>query len=232
MRDTALYGNKKSAARTRCSKQSHQRLHRRYCKARDQRRKCKNPCNVQLNSGSARERQQNFQNKLAQRGGSSALWGESIDWLSFAGVALKCGRIEQGLMPISVYRDLASFKLYMSDVGLLTMKSGISQQTILGVVDNTYMGAITENYVAQAFAAKHYELYYWTTEGKAELDFVMQKGNEIIAVEVKTGTRTKSKSLAMFVEKYNPAYSIRISSKNFGYENNIKSVPLYAVFCI
>ena len=175
-----------------------------------------------------------FQYKLAQRGGSSTIFGSAIDWLHFAGVVLKCGRIEQGLMPISVYSDLASFKLYMSDVGLLTMKSGISQQTVLsaGEIDNTFLGAISENYVAQVFAAKQYGLYYWTTEGKAELDFVLQKGDEIIAVEVKTGTRTKSKSLAMFIEKYKPAYSIRISSKNFGFENNIKSVPLYAVFCI
>jgi predicted AAA+ superfamily ATPase len=86
--------------------------------------------------------------------------------------------------------------------------------------------------VAQALHNKHYGLYYWTTDGTSELDFVLQKGNEIIAVEVKTGTRTKSKSLNMFVTKYKPAYSIRISSKNFGFENNIKSVPLYAVFCI
>ena len=175
-----------------------------------------------------------FQYKLAQRGGTATIFGSAIDWLNFAGVILKCTRIEHGMEPISVYSDLASFKLYMSDIGLLTMKSGISQQTILssGEVENTFLGAISENYVAQAFAAKHYNLYYWTTEGKAELDFVLQKGNEIISVEVKTGTQTKSKSLAMFVEKYKPAYSIRISSKNFGFENNIKSVPLYAVFCI
>jgi len=149
-------------------------------------------------------------------------------------VVLKCVRIEQGFMPVSVYSDLADFKLYMSDVGLLTMKSGISQQTVLaaGEIDNIFLGAITENYVAQVFAAKRYGLYYWTTEGKAELDFILQKDNDIIAVEVKTGTHTRSKSLAMFVDKYNPAYCIRISGKNFGFENNIKSVPLYAAFCV
>lgn len=175
-----------------------------------------------------------FQYKLAQHGGTATIFGSAIDWLQFAGVVMKCGRVEHGSMPISVYNDLANFKLYMSDVGLLTMKSGISQQTILaaGEIENTFIGAISENYVAQAFAAKHYDLYYWTTEGKAELDFVLQKGDDIIAVEVKSGTRTKSKSLALFVEKYKPAYSVRISQKNFGFENNIKSVPLYAVFCI
>ncbi len=175
-----------------------------------------------------------FQYKLVQRGGTATIFGSAIDWLQFAGVVMKCGRVEHGLMPISVYSDLASFKLYMGDVGLLTMKSGISQQTILaaGEIDNSFLGAISENYVAQAFTAKHYGLHYWTTEGKAELDFVLQKGDDIIAVEVKTGTRSKSKSLSMFTIKYKPAYSIRISQRNFGFENNIKSVPLYAAFCI
>jgi predicted AAA+ superfamily ATPase len=175
-----------------------------------------------------------FQYKLARRGGTAAIFGEAIEWLDFAGVVLKCQRIEQGVMPISVYSDLASFKLYMSDVGLLTMKSGISQQAVMsaGEIENTFLGALTENYVAQALRNNRYGLYYWTNEGTAELDFVLQKGDDIIAVEVKTGTRTKSRSLNMFVTKYKPAYSIRISAKNFGFENNIKSVPLYAVFCI
>ncbi|MDD4493924.1 MAG: ATP-binding protein [Eubacteriales bacterium] len=175
-----------------------------------------------------------FQYKLAQKGGTATIFGSAIDWLSFAGVVLKCVRIEQGLMPISVYSDLSAFKLYMSDIGLLTMKSGISQQAVLasGEIENTFLGAISENYVAQALWTNRYDLYYWTSGGIAELDFVLQKGNDIIPVEVKTGTRTKSRSLNMFVEKYKPAYAIRISSKNFGFENNIKSVPLYAVFCI
>ena len=175
-----------------------------------------------------------FQYKLAQRGGTAALFGIAIDWLNFAGIVLKCVKLENCFMPISVYQDLASFKIYMGDVGLLTMKSGIPQQVILaaGELENTFLGAITENYVAQVFAAKQYGLFYWATDGQAEVDFILQKGDDIIPVEVKTGKRTKSKSLAMFTEKYKPAYIIRISSKNFGFENSIKSVPLYAAFCI
>jgi len=175
-----------------------------------------------------------FQYKLAQKGGTATIFGTAIDWLQFAGIVLKCARIEHGYMPLSVYNDLSSFKLYMGDVGLLTMKSGISQQTVMsaGEIDNTFLGAISENYVAQCLSAKNYNLYYWGSDGIAELDFIIQKDNDIIPIEVKTGTRTKSKSLNMFVEKYKPSYSIRISSKNFGFENNIKSVPLYAVFCI
>lgn len=175
-----------------------------------------------------------FQYKLAQKGGTSAIFGTAIEWLKFAGVVYKCVRIDQGLMPISVYSDLANFKLYMSDVGLLTMKSGISQAVILssGSIDNTFLGAITENYVAQVLATKRYDLHYWTSNGIAEMDFILQKDENIIPIEVKTGKRVRSKSLEIFTEKYETSYSIRISGKNFGFENNIKSVPLYAVFCI
>lgn len=175
-----------------------------------------------------------FQYKLAQKGGTATVFGAAIDWLSFAGVVLKCTRIEHGYMPISVYSDLSAFKLYMGDVGLLTMKSGISRQTVLasGGIENTFLGAISENYVAQALWANGCDLYYWTSNGIAELDFVLQSGNDIIPIEVKTGTRTRSRSLNLFTEKYKPAYAIRVSSKNFGFENGIKSVPLYAVFCV
>lgn len=175
-----------------------------------------------------------FQYKLARKGGTASIFGSAIDWLEFSGVVLKCQKIEQGKMPIAVYSDLSSFKLYMGDVGLLSLKSGISQQAILSIteIDNVFIGALTENYVAQQFAGKGYGLYYWASEQTAEIDFVLQKDNDIIPVEVKSGTRTKTKSLNIFIQKYQPAYSIRISAKNFGFANNIKSVPLYAVFCI
>ncbi|MDR0897146.1 MAG: DUF4143 domain-containing protein [Oscillospiraceae bacterium] len=175
-----------------------------------------------------------FQYKVVRRGGTAAIFGAAIDWLTFAGVVMKCQRIDHGFMPLNVYSDLTSFKLYMGDIGLLTMKSGISQQAVLasGAIDNTFMGALTENYVAQALAARKHPLCYWTSEGEAEVDFVLQKGNDIVPIEVKTGLRTTSKSLNLFMQKYKPAYAMRISGKNFGFENGIKAVPLYAAFCI
>lgn len=175
-----------------------------------------------------------FQYKVVGKGGNAMIFGAAIDWLCFAGVVMKCQKIEQGMMPIAVYADLSSFKLYMGDVGLLTMKSGIAYQTILSSleVDNTFLGSIAENYVAQALASKGYNLFYWESKSIAEVDFILQKEEQIIPIEVKAGTHTRSKSLSVFTEKYKVAYSIRISAKNFGFKNNIKSVPLYAVFNI
>ena len=175
-----------------------------------------------------------FQYKVVQRGGTATIFGEAIEWLIFAGVVLKCQRLEHGYIPINAYADLSNFKMYMGDIGMLTLRSEVPLQTILSTIDeeNTFLGAMTENYVAQAFVAKGYKLWYWQSEGKAEVDFVLQMDGAVVPIEVKKGRRTRSKSLGVFSEKYKTTYSIRISKKNFGLENGIKSVPLYAVFCI
>ncbi len=173
-----------------------------------------------------------FQYKVVQRGGSATLFGASIDWLVQAGVVLKCRKTDHATNPIAVYEDLSSFKLYMSDVGLLTMRAGIAQQTVLSGESNLFMGSIAENYIAQALAAKGYPLFYWTSEHTAELDYVLQKDTDIIGIEVKKGVKTRSKSLNVFSQKYSPSYTIRFSEKNFGQENNIRAIPHYAAFCV
>jgi len=175
-----------------------------------------------------------FQYKIVQRGGTATIFGEAIEWLQFAGIVLKCQRLEHGFIPVTAYADLSNYKLYMADIGILTLHSKIPLQTMLSPieVDNIFLGSMAENYVAQSFTNKGYDLFYWQSDGKAEIDFVLQIDDSVIPVEVKKGTRNRSRSLGIFAEKYKSPYSIRISKKNFGFENNIKSVPLYAVFCM
>lgn len=175
-----------------------------------------------------------FQYSVIQKGGSATIFGETIEWLKYAGVVLKCQKTTHGTMPIKVYVDLSDFKLYMSDVGMLTMQSGVVAQAILSPLEtgNSFIGAIAENYVAQAFAANLTPLIYWKNDNTAEVDFVIQKGGDVIPVEVKAGIRVRSKSMGVFMTKYKCPYGIRVSKKNFGFENGIKSVPLYAAFCI
>jgi predicted AAA+ superfamily ATPase len=117
----------------------------------------------------------------------------------------------------------------------LTLKSGISTHNILNGFEagnNTFVGAIAENYLAVALQTNGYTLYYWESGSQAEIDFVIQDNDKIVPIEVKAGIHTRSRSLLVYKAKYNPPYAIRVSAKNFGYENDIKSVPLYAVFCI
>ena len=104
------------------------------------------------------------------------------------------------------------------------------------VLDNIslFKGAITENYVATQLVSNKISLYYWLSDGIAEVDFLLYNEDGIIPVEVKAADNTQSKSLKTYIENYNPKYAVRISTKNFGYDENskIKSVPLYATFLV
>ena len=95
-----------------------------------------------------------------------------------------------------------------------------------------YKGEITENYVANQLMFNNIDFYYWATASSSEIDFIIYNEDGLIPIEVKASDNVTSRSLNSYIKQYNPKYSIRISTKNFGFENNIKSVPLYAVFLI
>ena len=175
-----------------------------------------------------------FQYKLAKKGGTATIFGESIQWLTQAGVALKCTLVSNGFIPLSAQTDDSDFKIYMSDIGLLGAKAQIPATMLLNCVDidNTFLGSVAENYVAQQLQARGYALFYWKNDNTAELEFVLQMEDRIVPVEVKKGQRVKAQSMKMFAERYKSALSYRISGKNLGCANGVRSIPLYAVFCV
>lgn len=175
-----------------------------------------------------------FQYKLVQKGGTSTIFGDSINWLVNSGIAIKCTKTKIGV-PLRMYEELDSFKLYMNDVGLLTNLSEFPIYLIKNreAVNETMIGLLTENYVASSLKYNNLNLNYWKNDYNSELDFILQsEKGVIIPLEVKTSNHTKSRSLNNYIKEFNPKYSIRLSTKNFGFDNNIKSVPLYATFCI
>ena len=156
----------------------------------------------------------------------------SLNWLEKASVIIKCNKINEGKEPLASYEDFLSFKVYMSDVGLYCAKSNNSHLSVLGrTMGDTAKGALTENYVAQQLHANGFKLFYWESNNKAELDFVIQGGDGVIPIEVKSWEAVRSQSLELFRKKYGIKKAIRVSARNFGFENGIKSVPLYAVWC-
>ena len=192
-------------------------------------RSCYNSIPTQL----AKENKK-FQYKIVQKGGTATIFGEAIEWLQSAGIVLKCQKIEHAFIPVKAYQDFSDFKLYMSDVGMLTMHSGLPAQMLLHSIEtnHTFLGAIAENFVAQTFQSKSIPLLYWKSGDTAEVDFVIQDDENVIPVEVKKGIRTRSGSMALFAKKYHSNFAIRISQKNFGFENGVKSIPFYAAHCI
>jgi predicted AAA+ superfamily ATPase len=173
-----------------------------------------------------------FRYKLIEENANKQKFETAIEWLIQAGLALFCPLILTPVRPLKSDENNKSFKLYFSDVGLLVHLAGITQFDIFQNKNFNYIGALTENFVAQTFTSVNKKLYYWTSGNEAEVDFLLSQETGIIPCEVKAADNVKSKSLSVYVSKYKPEYSIRISTKNFGFENEIKSVPLYAVHCI
>ena len=87
-------------------------------------------------------------------------------------------------------------------------------------------------FVNVQLTANGYKTYYWESVRGAEIDFVIQRNGRLIPIEVKSADNTRAKSLKVYMETYKPDYAIKLSAKNFGFEDNKKIVPLYAAFCI
>ncbi|GAU78648.1 ATP-binding protein [Fusibacter sp. 3D3] len=176
--------------------------------------------------------QRKFKYNLVEKGAKALTFGSSIEWLLLSQVSIECALINRGEIPLSVYKDPKGFKLYFSDVGLLMAITRIPYMTMVREHEhNLFKGAVTENYVAQQLKARGYDLYYWKHNCN-EVDFILQKDEQIIPIEVKASTNKRSRSLMAYIGQYQPRQSIRISKKNFGCVEGIKSVPLYAVYLI
>lgn len=158
----------------------------------------------------------------------------ALDWLKASRMVNCCRCVKNPEIPLEGFVDENVFKLYLSDVGILNNILNISIEDILNDNISLYKGVIAENYVANQLIANNHTLYYWKNDATAEVDFLIYNKDGIIPIEVKASDNTKSKSLNIYSNKYNPKYSIRVSTKEFGYNptTKIKSIPLYAVFLI
>lgn len=171
-----------------------------------------------------------FQYKYIKKGARASAYEYALYWLIHSGVALLCNLVNNGEIPLAFYENKAFFKMYYSDVGLFAFHTGLDINNI--AVARQAMGAFTENYVAGVLKSNGFKLNYWTSGYEAEVDFVIEKDGKVIPIECKAGEHVRSRSLHVFMKKYNSEYGIRISARNFGFENGVKSVPLYAAFCI
>ncbi len=194
-----------------------------------------NNITVQLSKKNTR-----FQYKLIKKGGRAAEFKNAIEWLILSGIVSRVHRIELPRKPLDDNKDIDSFKIYVSDLGLLCAKKELVAEDVLYMSEDSergreldnFKGGMAENYVNAHLSMKGYTTYYWESARGAEVDFIIQLDGAIIPIEVKSADNAQAKSLKVYVDTYKPNYSIKISTKNFGFNDNIKNVPLYAVFCI
>ena len=177
-----------------------------------------------------------FQYKAVKTGGRASRYADAIAWLLSAGLVTRCVNITSGLSPLKAHEETDTFKIYMADTGLLAQTEGLDAGLVLDEDSRARMdlGGLGENLVGQMLTANSIPLRYWTSSSTAEVDFIYERPGVAggIPIEVKTSEHVRSRSLASFRTKYQPVEAIRISTKNFGNENGIRSIPLYAAFCI
>ena len=155
----------------------------------------------------------------------------SINFLVTNQLVYRSYKIRVAKSPLSSCRELDSFKLYLPDDGLLSMRYNLTKDRLR--VDDNIKQALYENHIAHTLVEAGYSLYYYQSEGKAEVNFVIQnRMGKIIPIELATKQGSKVKSLSVFMKKYIVTDAYRITENNFSSKKNVRYLPIYAIFCL
>lgn len=157
----------------------------------------------------------------------------AIEWLLDCGLIKKVYRVSKPAVPLKAYTDFSTFKLFLTDIGLLGALSELDPVSILegSRIFTEFKGAMTEQYVLQQMVAEtSYTPYYYLSESaKYEIDFMIQKGGSVVPVEVKAEQNLNAKSLKAYRQKYEPEEAVRLSLADYRKEDGLTNLPLYAV---
>lgn len=168
-----------------------------------------------------------------KKGARSSDFENAIEWLRNAGLVHKVSKVNEPHVPLAAYKDISSYKLFFLDVGLLGAMTELDSVSIIegNKLFMEFKGALTEQYVLQELKAQtNYTPYYFSTSSsRFKKDFIIQKDNQIVPIEVKAATNINSPSLKAFFEKYNPEKSIRFSTLPYKDQGWMINYPLYAV---
>jgi predicted AAA+ superfamily ATPase len=154
---------------------------------------------------------------------------DALEWLLGAGMVYKVAKIEKPFVPLSAYADFSFFKLYMADIGLLRKMSKLPAAAFLETSEifKEFKGVVTENFVLCELVNPTGEVpFYWKSGNTAEVDFVIQRGMDIVPVEVKSADNVRARSLGEYTKKYLPNRTIVASLKNVGGNH----IPLYMLW--
>ena len=168
-----------------------------------------------------------------KKGARSTDFEIAIQWLLDCGLVYKVNRVNEPHMPLKAYMNMNAYKLFMLDVGLLGALSELPVETILEGNDIFigFKGALTEQYVLQQLISDtdYTPYYYGTDKATFEQDFLIQKGRNIVPIEVKAETNIHSQSLKAYCDKFHPEEAVRFSTLKYKKQEWMVNIPLYAV---
>jgi len=172
-----------------------------------------------------------FQYGLMKNGGRSKDYDKAVEFLNVNGLIQKCYKVSNVKAPLSKEKDNDSFKIYLNDTGILAMMMNLSRIKFL--TDDKSKHVLYENMVANSIGSCGYNLYYYQSDGKAEVPFLIQSRNgKVIAVEIVNKNMSKSKSLTLVMNKFELTDAIRVTEDNFSIKKGIRYIPIYALFCM
>jgi len=171
-----------------------------------------------------------FMYRAVKEGVRAREYEDALTWLCNAGLGHKIYRNTKPSLPVSAYDDLGAFKLYVVDVGLLR-RLALLDPLSFGEGNRLFLefkGALSENYILQSLVTQYEGLpRYWSSGATAEVDFTIQRGNDIIPIEVKSDENTRGKSFSLYNQKYAPLIRVRFSLRNLKKDNNLINVPMF-----
>lgn len=180
----------------------------------------------------AKENKKFFFGKI-RKGARSAEFEVSIQWLIDCGLLHKVYCVEKPGMPLKAYTDFSSYKLFMLDVGLLGAMSDLDSESLLegNRIFTEFKGALAEQYVHQQIVCTtpYIPYYYSNQKSRNEIDFLLQIKSNVIPIEVKAEENLRSKSLRAYVDKFEPAYAIRVSMGGYREQDWLINIPLWGV---
>lgn len=160
----------------------------------------------------------------------------AIEWLQDAGLIYKVNRCKKAQLPLAAYEDFSAFKIFMSDIGLMCAMSNVPVQSLLSgnVLFSDFKGALTEQYVLQQLKVhSSLSIYYWSAENsRGEIDFLLQRDEQIIPIEVKAEENLQAKSLRVFVERNPNLRGVRLSMSPYREQDWLVNYPLYSVLAV
>lgn len=171
-----------------------------------------------------------FLYQAIKEGARAREYEDALQWLIQAGLVYKIFRNNSPHLPLSAYDDLAAFKVYLLDTGLLRRMALLDPLALKegNRLFTEFKGALSENYVLQSLVQQFEGMpRYWTSDGKAEVDFLLQVGNEIFPVEVKSDQNVIGKSMALYYKKFQPRLRLRYSLRNLKLDDGLLNIPLF-----
>mgnify|MGYP004559324805 FL=1 len=172
-----------------------------------------------------------FVYQVVKEGARAREYEGALNWLNDANLITKCYLVNKCAFPLKAYYDLSAYKIYMNDVGLLRRMSNLDSNIILeeNKILEEFKGSFTENYVANMLNYLFDEAPNYYTFDRNEIDFVIQRNNKIIPIEVKSDKNTNHNSLTKYNAKNDNEISLRFSLNNLSKDGKIINIPLYFI---